>query len=542
MTKATSKNSKTLRPGFFNLISQAHKTHKILGITIFVLLGLFAIFRFINLFHGWWYLDENIHMVVGQAISRGELLYRDVFDHRPPLLYLVYAFSYSIFGNAMWPLRLLNTLVQLGLLWYLDKFSREVFGFNKVQRLLSIAIYLFIITFLFEASILHAEPFVEIFITAGFLLILKPLLSLSKQPYRILNWSMAFGFLLWSMGSLVKVQGFVGILGFIFIWVAIYWKQAKFDGKFGFLTRQLTFGGLVFILPWVILFSYYLIIGEVNSLVFALFEFNSQYVSEGTQLLFFGVDFSSLVSPLQGRLIFYLVSVGIIVWAYLKGKVSRSFLIWSLWLGSSFVAGMLSERNYPHYLLHSLLPMSMAFAFVYGWIKEPKFEWSQKAAFTLLLILIFHNRLAYLYGNRQANLDPGNNLGASYAFVEEVINKNAGQDAIPFTNSFGFKDSSVIDYIKSNTSSDDRIYVIANQTELYLLSERLPANKFIVDFHYSPKDEADEIYADIVSKETELVIVDVSKDYNAYIFERRLEQDYVKTESFGLLEVWEKRR
>src|SRR3989338_9069425 len=63
----------------------------------FLLAGSFIFFllRFPSLFEPNWYGDEGISQVLGLAIRSGRLLYRDIWDNKPPLLYVLYSFFNS---------------------------------------------------------------------------------------------------------------------------------------------------------------------------------------------------------------------------------------------------------------------------------------------------------------------------------------------------------------------------------------------------------------------------------------------------------------
>ena len=43
--------------------------------------------------------DEAIYAVTADALRRGDLLYRDVVDHKPPLIYHVYQAGFAAFGR-----------------------------------------------------------------------------------------------------------------------------------------------------------------------------------------------------------------------------------------------------------------------------------------------------------------------------------------------------------------------------------------------------------------------------------------------------------
>src|ERR1700704_3424949 len=55
----------------------------------------FFLLRLPSLFEPLWYGDEGVYQVIGMAINQGRLLYRDIWDNKPPLLYLLYAIFQS---------------------------------------------------------------------------------------------------------------------------------------------------------------------------------------------------------------------------------------------------------------------------------------------------------------------------------------------------------------------------------------------------------------------------------------------------------------
>jgi len=44
--------------------------------------------------------DEAIYATTADALARGDLLYRDVVDHKPPLIYHVYQAGFAAFGRT----------------------------------------------------------------------------------------------------------------------------------------------------------------------------------------------------------------------------------------------------------------------------------------------------------------------------------------------------------------------------------------------------------------------------------------------------------
>src|SRR3990167_3767910 len=65
---------------------------------LIVVLVVVVILRIPTLFEPYWYGDEGIYLTLGQAVRQGLVLYRDIFDHKPPLLYWFAALA----GNVFW--------------------------------------------------------------------------------------------------------------------------------------------------------------------------------------------------------------------------------------------------------------------------------------------------------------------------------------------------------------------------------------------------------------------------------------------------------
>ena len=62
------------------------RSRYILLIPILILICL----RVPSIFESYWYGDEGIYAAVAQEMYQGKMLYRDVWDHKPPLIFLIF--------------------------------------------------------------------------------------------------------------------------------------------------------------------------------------------------------------------------------------------------------------------------------------------------------------------------------------------------------------------------------------------------------------------------------------------------------------------
>ncbi|HAP37289.1 TPA: hypothetical protein DCQ19_00195, partial [Candidatus Shapirobacteria bacterium] len=97
----------------------------------------FILLRVPSLYEPNWYGDEGIYLVLGQAIRKGLLLYRDIHDNKPPLLYYAAALSQNVFG-----FRLLLSLLMIPTIYF---FYRLIKQLVQNENIVKLSTFLFLI-------------------------------------------------------------------------------------------------------------------------------------------------------------------------------------------------------------------------------------------------------------------------------------------------------------------------------------------------------------------------------------------------------------
>ncbi|MDD3679859.1 MAG: hypothetical protein PHX72_03335, partial [Candidatus Shapirobacteria bacterium] len=82
---------------FSLLFSKLEERTKNLPAFLIILLFVLLFFRLPSLFEPFWYGDEGIYLTLGQSIRQGQVLYRDIHDNKPPLLYWLADLSGTVF-------------------------------------------------------------------------------------------------------------------------------------------------------------------------------------------------------------------------------------------------------------------------------------------------------------------------------------------------------------------------------------------------------------------------------------------------------------
>src|SRR3989338_7316515 len=300
-----------------------------LGLTLI----LFYLLRLPSLIEPYWYGDEGIYQVIGMAMNQGRVLYGEIWDNKPPVLYIIYA----LFNGDLFSVRFLS-LIFGGL-------SVVVF-FMLSKKLFKNQLSIYVSTFFY--SIIFATPFLEGNIANSENFMLLPIISAfyliysTKEKTRLLT-TFAAGIMI-SLAFLRKIV-------------------------FGFEQEAVLL--IAFLSPVLLTAFYFLLMGVFPDFYRAVFSQNVGYVGHGNYL-FFPMGFLYL------KVLLLLFSI-LIILKYRKIFGAPGVLILT-WLSFSIFNAMFSQRPYTHYLL-VLLP---SFSLFLGYILENK----KLLAFTLPLAVI----------------------------------------------------------------------------------------------------------------------------------------------------------
>src|SRR3989344_59173 len=229
---------------------------------IWVIVFFVVVLRIPSLFEPYWYGDEGIYLTLGQAVRQGLVLYRDIFDHKPPLLYWFAALA----GNVFW-FRFILLVWHAATVAVFWKLANKLFETNEKAILLSTSLFALLTTIpMFEGTIANAEIFmIGTTILAFYLLFSSTALTTKKLVY---------GGLLLSLSFLFKVPSIFDAGA-----VAFFWLVTDFNLKGVFSTFRrgiiLLFG---FLGPIVFTLLYYTTRGALTDYLNTAGFFNSSYI------------------------------------------------------------------------------------------------------------------------------------------------------------------------------------------------------------------------------------------------------------------------
>ncbi|MGK3986094.1 glycosyltransferase family 39 protein [Sorangium sp. So ce136] len=76
--------------------------------------------------------DQGIYAMVARAVLDGGMPYRDVFDFKPPGIFLIYALTRALFGPAQWGIRALEVLGLAGMCLAMVSLAGRAFGERRI--------------------------------------------------------------------------------------------------------------------------------------------------------------------------------------------------------------------------------------------------------------------------------------------------------------------------------------------------------------------------------------------------------------------------
>ncbi len=410
-------------------------------------IGVFILLRIPSLIEPYWYGDEGIYAVIGHSLRNGSLLYRDIWDNKPPLLYLIYALGE---GKLFWA-KLLSLLAGIGSIWIFYLLAIKII---KKKIPVIVAIFVFAILFglpLLEGNIANAENFMLLPIALGaYYLFFKS----SPKHFFIAGLFLSFALM-------TKVVAVFDILAFLFILFLQSQLQSKdfFTGFKEFITEKklyIFFGG-VLSLPFITGVMYG-IKGSINSLLSSTFTNNVSYVGYENYFLFpLGLVFLKVI----------LLGISLISIYGVKERLPKQYLFILPWMAFSVFSMFFSDRPYTHYVLMGLIPFCLLIGAIANKVKLASVLLVMSIIFAVYLHFPIYKKTGKYYTN----------------YYEYVIGSTSFREYVRFFDSNAVRDYDVALYIKMKLLPGEKVYYWSDSAQLYVLSDVSPITKYIVAYH-----------------------------------------------------------
>lgn len=432
-----------------------YKKEWFLLLTIF----LFILLRLPSLVEPHWYGDEGIYQVVGRAMREGRILYKDIWDNKPPLLYLVYA----VFNGDLFWVKLSSLITGAFTVLAFYSLAEKLFRKNSAIYL---STFVFAVIFglpLIEGNIANAENFM-----------LLPIIISANYIFKYLNerntkYLITAGILI-SLGALFKVVAVFDFLAlFIYLNISIpdehikrIYKTLEYKIKESFIF--IIAGGSLFLVS----LFYFIASGAVGDFVKGVFSQNVGYVGYENGLFF----------PMGILVIKTLILAAFLLLVFkLRKKLGNRLLFIYLWFFLALYSSFFSQRPYTHYLLVVLPAASLLFGNIFSYKKTRIFGGIMIGLIIFLAINYFqiYRKTLYYYGN----------------YLGFMLGTTSVTNYESFFDTKTPRDYNVAGFIDAYAKKTDNVFLWSDNAQIYALSHRLPIGKYIVAYHITFYKNAD---------------------------------------------------
>lgn len=394
------------------------------------------------------YRDSGVFLYTGWRILHGEVPYIQVWDHKPPVIFLINALGVLLSNNSRWGIWIIELVCNSISAFIGFKIIKKAFG--SLPAMIGMTIYFINIFFVFSGGNLTEEYSLPLQFGAMWLILNE---KKEKAFWRWLLIGLLGGFAFLTKQSTVGI--WIALVLYLFI-NGIYCKQYK---KLVSEILALITGASIVIVSCVL---YFYLNGSLGEFINATFLYNFRYVSEGTNPSSRISLISSIFTDLNraGLFSFALVgfSFGLIILLKkndLKISCKNLISVCLIDLPIEYLLLIFQGRNYAHYYL-TILPVLLFFSSLLFWMiislqNILKVQISLQLVSTVTII--------------------GFLLLVSYTSIKDQI--------ISYRNN---NDRSMVEFITAHSTSDDYILLWGAEANINFFSQRTSPTRFVYQY------------------------------------------------------------
>ncbi len=427
------------------------------------------------------YSDSGVFLYTGWRILNGELPYRDIWDHKPPVIFYINALGLAIADNSRWGVWLIE-LAALFLAAYLGfQLLRKTLGI--FPAIFSLLLWLLSLVQVLQGGNLPTEFTLPLQFTALWLVYHA---DKSKRPHWIF-------FLIGLTGAIAFFikQTAVGIWIAIVIYLTVQKLMSK-QGRQWFRELSLiSLGGLAIS---IIIVAFFSIQGAFPQFWSAAFEYNFIYSSFG-QAGFAArwASFINGIKPLTRTGLFQFSIIGyvaaLILTLFRKSPIEKALpllFVGLINLPIELILINIPRRTYPHYYMTLLPVLALFTAFTFSILVPMGSTWKIPNMVKYALALGAAGVLAWFSFDGYMN--------TLYAYRKLYDNKN------------------MINYIKDNTTPSERVLLWGAETSMNYFTERKSPTRFTYQYPllqkgYVREEFIIEFLDDVIKNQPQLIIM-----------------------------------
>lgn len=422
-------------------------------------------------------IDQSLWASAVRGMSRHQLLYRDVWEQRPPGIYFTYLAGFSVLGwtpaTVAWLDILASTATALLLFLIVRRLSDTAIG------ALAAALYT---TLTIPGWLYRHDGFLERSVCETFIVVCVALSAWCAVEWReraSTMWAAGLGLF---AGLAVVFKPNAGLyFPALLAWLWLYRRRSASTSESS-MTRMLVVAVLASAIAPIATMLWLWHLGLLGDARVAVLEFNRFYVAQGFTLKVYAIDFSKAIwLRMKTDPLWAAGGIGSLVVAWEAGRkrmLSALPGLAVLWGAAAAVVIMVNgARLFNTYFIQAFAPLAVLAAWVIGDRARESLSARLIAVATALVMasLMFQrNYPARVFEWAQADL----------ALIRGRIDRSAYLDGFGgYGNDRGYSaraNEELAAYIRANTSPDDRIFLFGiNGAGIYFLADRLTAHRFL---------------------------------------------------------------
>ena len=370
--------------------------------------------------------DAGFFMTSGRIISDGGMLYRDVFDFKPPGMHYTSAFLYRIFGNSFIGFRFTIILVNILSAYVIYEISRILWKSSVGV----IAAFLFLLGLpVFEGTHFLSEQFVVLFSGIGLMCYFKHIES--KKSHTLFLSGLFFG-----ISLLYKQIAFLLLVGVLLHYIL--------------LVKNIRLASILFLsslIPIICFLLYFHSFGFFNLALNSMLSIVGRYKPNtfGAMLEYSYANF--IAYPL----LWIFSAVALILLVREKTLLSNQSIIYFL-----FVISLVPTlfRQFPHYYIPALFFGSLISAKTITEVYAETGKSRKTTVHTAVILILIFLLIPTIF-----------RLGVEYLYIQKYV--------------MLAKFTEAASYVEQNTYASERILVIPNEPQIYFMSGRNPPSKYL---------------------------------------------------------------
>jgi len=458
--------------------------------------------------------DEGFYLTIGESLNNGDLLYRDIWDNKPPLLYMIFAISNFVFGPTIYPLRILTFLLSVITILLTVQVGRSILKFSPQQSRILLVVATLLNAYFFEVMLLNAENIFVPLILGGLICFHKGIVQYHTKGFDS-RW-LAIGGALFALATWTKLITIpeIGILLVILVGTLILGIDTKKHSVSSLLTNGVR-AGVAFLTPGIVLWLatavFFLANGSWGEFFQGVIGFSGNYISYDNQAVLFGLPLPFLTTNIINLIlviaIFSISSYYLYRSKIIKDQDLHSYLLLN-WTAVCIFCIFVSSRGYPHYFQQILPALSLVIVFLIVNFQTAK-TWLQKTLLIVVPLIILSNLLNSFTGG--SGLYNWFTFRTYYGgFVSWISGQQTYDEWIKSFDSTNYNKRDALGSFVVNTKSSDSIYLLGSSPEIYAQTQTMPGYNFIVDYHFNEDSDSEAVVLELKKNNARDVYIDSS--------------------------------